>query len=195
MSHTITIDTKQKIYEIACGQQGYFTTKQAEEAGFSRKHHSYHVKVGNWIHEMRGLYRLPHFPQNDEDAQLVLWYLWSRDRNENPQGVFSHDTALRIYELSDLMPSKIHMTVPPKFRRFNKIPNILILHKANLSKIDMRFMRGFAVTTPTRTILDLMESGHIEKSFIQQAFNEALKRGMLLPKDEDKIKEIITNEK
>ena len=185
---------KDKLYEYASLQQGLFTTKQAEDASYRRSHHSYHTKAGNWIREMRGLYRLPHFPQNDEDAQLVLWYLWSRDQNEIPQGVYSHDTALRIYELSDIMPKKLHMTVPKKFHRFNNTPDILTLHKAELSSSDIRLMRGFAVTTPTRTILDLIQSKHLDISLVKQAFNEALKKGMLPPEKEEKIREAF-NEK
>lgn len=190
-----TTTAKKNLYKVAHQQQGYFTAKQAKKAGYSQKHHSYHVQFKNWIREMRGIFRLPYFPQDDEDAQLVLWYLWSRDRNEKPQGVYSHETALRIYDLSDFMPSRLHMSVPWDFRRFNPIPKILVLHKAHLKKSDIRSIRGFAVTTPTRTILDLMETKRIEHSQIKQIFQEALKRGMLPPKEEKKIKKVIHNER
>ena len=182
---------KKNLYKIAHQQQGYFTAKQAKKAGYSQKHHSYHVQFKNWIREMRGIFKLPYFPQDDEDAQLVLWYLWSRDRNEKPQGVYSRETALRIYDLSDFMPSRLHMSVPVTFRRFNPIPKILVLHKANLKKRDIRSIRGFTVTTPTRTILDLIESKRIERSQIKQIFRSALKKGMLPPKEEKKIKKVI----
>ena len=186
---------KKNLYKIACQQQGYFTVKQAKKAGYSQKHHSYHVQCENWIREIRGIYRLPYFPQNDEDAQLILWYLWSRDRNEKPQGVYSYETALRIYDVSDLMPSKLHMSVPATFRRFNPIPKILVLHKADLKKHDTSHIRGFAVTTPSRTILDLIESKRIEKNQIKKIFHETLKKGMLSPKDEKKIKKVMNDEK
>jgi len=42
----------------------------------------------------------------------MLWYLWSQNRQEIPKGVYSHNTALSLHELSDLMPSKLHMTAP-----------------------------------------------------------------------------------
>ena len=64
--------SKKNLYKIACQQQGYFTAKQAKQAGYSQKHHSYHVRFENWVREIRGIYRLPYFPQDDEDAQLVL---------------------------------------------------------------------------------------------------------------------------
>jgi hypothetical protein len=69
------------------------------------------VQVGNWIREHRGIYRLALFPMADR-PDLVLWALWSRNRAEETEGVYSHQTALSLYELSDLNPSKVHMTVP-----------------------------------------------------------------------------------
>ena len=93
------------------------------------------------------------------------------------------------------MPSQLHMSVPWTFRRFNPIPKILVLHKANLKKRDISSIRGFAITTPTRTILDLIESKRIEHSQVKQIFQEALKRGMFPPKEEKKIKKVINNER
>src|ERR1700722_18108098 len=103
-----------QLYEIAQSQQGFFTTKQAIRAGISEKTHSYHVNVGNWIREHRGIYRLADFP-NSERPDLLLLYFWSLDRQEHLDGIYSHDTALSLHELSDIMPSKLHMTVPREF--------------------------------------------------------------------------------
>ena len=183
------LSARENLYRCVVGQQGMFTTKQAEEAGYKRNNHPYHVRKGNWIREMRGIYRLPMFPQDDEDAQLVLWYLWARNRDERPQGVYSHDTALRIYDLSDLMPAKLHMTVSKKFRRFNSIPDILVLWRGSLNESDIRIMRGFAVTTPLKTLLDLAIAKHLEEALIWQAVKEAAERGLISSNDEKKIRD------
>ena len=124
-------EAARRLYEIAQSQQGFFTTKQATRAGFAEKTHAYHVKVGNWIREHRGIYRLADFP-TAERPDLMLWYLWSQNRQEVPEGTYSHDTALSLHELSDIMPSKLHMTVPKHFRRNSRIPEVLILHRADL---------------------------------------------------------------
>ena len=183
------LSAKENLYRCVVGQQGIFTTKQAEEAGYKRNNHPYHVRKGNWIREMRGIYRLLMFPQDDEDAQLVLWYLWARNRDERPQGVYSHDTALRIYDLSDLMPAKLHMTVSKKFRRFNSIPDILVLWRGSLNESDIRIMRGFAVTTPLKTLLDVAIAKHLEEALIWQAVKEAAERGLISSNDEKKIRD------
>src|SRR5215472_11962589 len=109
-------EASRRLFEIAEQQQGFFTTKQAKAAGFAENTHPYHVQVGNWICEHRGIYRLALFPVTDR-PDLVLWALWSRNRDEEIEGVYSHHTALSLYDLSDLNPAKLHMTVPTDFRR------------------------------------------------------------------------------
>ena len=157
-----------QLYEIAQSQQGFFTTKQAIRAGFSEKTHSYHVNAGNWIREHRGIYRFADFP-TPERPDLMLWYLWSQDRQEHPEGTYSHDTALSLHELSDLMPSKLHMTVPREFRRNSKIPQILVLHPANLDPSEVQEVLGVRVTRPLRTIMDLLRSGHVDRSQLKRS--------------------------
>lgn len=177
------------LFEIVESQQGYFTTKQAIKAGYADNTHSFHVKSGNWIREERGIYHLKKFPQT-ERPDLVLWSLWSRDRNEKNQGVYSHQTALSIHELSDIMPSKLHMTIPVQFRKNKKIPGILILHKGNLKESDIVLMQGFQVTTPLRTIMDLVVEGTLAEDFLVQAVREAFKKGLIM---RSKLKNTLEN--
>jgi predicted transcriptional regulator of viral defense system len=167
-----------RLFEFAEQQQGFFTTKQAKAAGFAENTHPYHVHVGNWIREHRGIYRLALFPTADR-PDLVLWALWSRNRNEEIEGVYSHQTALRLYDLSDLNPAKLHMTVPTSFRRSSDIPGILVLHYADLPETDVQTAQGFKFTRPLRTILDLIDSGTVERNFIRQAIRQAVGRGLI----------------
>src|SRR5437660_10287472 len=104
-------EASRRLFEVAEQQQGFFTTKQAKAAGFAENTHPYHVQVGNWIREHRGIYRLTLFPTTDR-PELVLWALWSRNRNEEVEGVYSHHTALSRYDRLDLSPPKLRMTVP-----------------------------------------------------------------------------------
>lgn len=171
-------EASRRLFEIAEQQQGFFTTKQAKAAGFAENTHPYHVQVGNWIREYRGIYRLALFPATDR-PDLVLWALWSRNRNEKVEGVYSHQTALSLYELSDLNPAKLHMTVPTGFRRNSDIPGILVLHYADLPESDVQAAQGFKFTRPLRTILDLIEAGTVERNFIRQALRQAIDRGLI----------------
>ena len=171
-------EAARRLFEFAEQQQGFFTAKQAKAAGFAENTHPYHVQAGNWIREYRGIYRLVLFPAADR-PDLVLWALWSRNRNEDVEGVYSHQTALSLYELSDLNPAKLHMTVPTDFRRNSEIPGILVLHYADLPDGDVQTAQGFKFTRPLRTILDLIEAGTVEQRFIRQALRQAVDRGLI----------------
>lgn len=171
-------EAAKRLYEIAEGQQGFFTTKQAKAAGFAENTHPYHIQVGNWIREHRGIYRLASFPRG-ERPDLMLWSLWSRNRGEDAQGVYSHQTALSLYDLSDVMPTKLHMTVPKSFRRNSEIPRVLVLHFAHLPQSDIGVAHGVRATKPMRTILDLLEGGEVPPATLQQALREGLRRGLI----------------
>jgi predicted transcriptional regulator of viral defense system len=164
------------LFEIVEEQQGYFTTKQAAEAGYRLGSQAHHVKAGNWLRVERGIYRLARFPRSMEE-QYVIYSLWSRNRAGDPVGVYSHETALSIHDLSDANPSKLHMTVAPNFRRTASTPKVLVLHHAGLAEGDIERRQGFAVTRPIRTVTDIVTLGHQE--FAEQALRDGTRRGLI----------------
>lgn len=93
--------------------------------------------------------------------------------------MYSHDTALSLYDLSDLNPAKLHMTVPTVFRRNSDIPGILVLHYADLLETDVQTAQGFKFTRLLRTMLDLIDSGTVERNFIRRAIRQAVDRGLI----------------
>jgi predicted transcriptional regulator of viral defense system len=183
-----TNNSESALFEIASAQGGYFTALQAKHTGFSEKNHLYHVRAGNWIREWRGIYRLVRFPLQD-DAQYSLWGIWSLNRRGMLQGVFSHETALSLFELSDLQPEKLHMTVPRGYRRHSEIPKILILHHATIDPSECEERRGYRVTKPFRTITDIVRAQGVSPEFIKQAVNQALNKGYLTHAQYRKLKD------
>lgn len=170
-----------RLHDIAADQNGYFTTKQAIAAGYADNTHSFHVKSQNWVREHRGIYRLAKYPLG-EHPDMVLWYLWSRDRKEEPQGTYSHETALSFYDLSDVNPSKLHMTVPPAFRRSSPTPRILVLHRGIVHPDDMDSVQGFRVTRPLKAIADLLTDRSVQLDHMGQAVKQAFQRGLITPR-------------
>jgi predicted transcriptional regulator of viral defense system len=170
------------LFAVAEGQQGYFTSKQATNAGYQLGSQAHHVKSGNWTRVERGIYRLTRFPQSPEE-QLVIYALWSRNREGRPEGVYSHQTALSIHELSDVNPAKLHMTVPTAFRRTAKTPNVLVLHRSNLDQKDIELRQGFAVTRPLRTIADLAVAESTARDLVQQALMEGRRSGVITARE------------
>ena len=167
-----------RLYAIAEGQQGYFTAKQAVSCGYITQNHRHHIRSGAWIRECRGVYRLARFPASGE-GQYVLWALWSRSRADVPLGVFSHQTALSIHELSDVMPARIHMIVPPGFRRNAALPKVLCLHRADLAANDSEPRQGYRVVRALRAIVDLAREGSESRDHLRQALQQATARGLI----------------
>lgn len=167
-----------KLYLIAERQQGFFTAAQAVACGYPTSGHVYHLKVGTWRREYRGIYRLVRFPMSD-DAQYVLWALWSRNRLGVPQGVYSHQTALALFELSDLMPKRLHITVPPDFRRSAPIPEVLVLHRGRFAPDECEERRGYRVTRPLRAVADLLADASVSKEYLRQALEQSLESGLI----------------
>lgn len=167
-----------RLYEVAEAQQGYFTAGQAVACGYPTSSHVYHRKTGTWLREQRGLYRLARFPLSD-DAQYVLWTLWSRNRQGVPQGVYSHQTALALAELSDLMPRRLHMTVPLGFRRNTPTPDVLLLHKGVFAPDEIEERHGYRVTRPLKAVVDLLADSSASLDHLRQALKQGLKTGVI----------------
>jgi len=170
--------SRKRLYDIVVTQQGYFTTVQAHAAGYDSALCAYHVHRGDWQREARGIYRLTDYPPTDR-PDLVLFRLCSRDRSGLPQGTYSHTTALSVYDLSDVNPSKLHMMVPPTFRRREPVPGILSIHHGLLIESDVEQMEGYSVTHPLRTLRDLADCRMLSDDLLLEAAVQAVHRGLV----------------
>jgi predicted transcriptional regulator of viral defense system len=169
---------EQDLYEIASLQQGYFTARQAKKAGYSDSRFAYHIKQGKWIREGRGIYRLANYPVGDR-PDLVYWSLWSCNRAGIVQGLFSHQTALAIHDLSDVMPAQYHLTVPRGFRRYHKPPANLVLHFANTREDELWEFEGYKVTNPEKTVEDVLLDDGISEEIAIQAILDGIQKGVI----------------
>ncbi len=163
---------------IAQDQQGYFTTRQAIESGYADNTHPYHVRAGNWARVCRGIYRLAHLP-SPEDGEMMAWLLWSRGRDEKPVATLSHQTALSLFELGDFNPAKIHMIVPPPFRRNSRPPKAVVLHRARLAPAELTRLRGLTVCRPLRALCDVASANPDAIGDLRPVALEARRRGLI----------------
>jgi hypothetical protein len=145
---------EQRLRLVADAQAGYFTATQASSAGYADSVHGYHVANGDWERPVRGVYRLSDVPL-PAWPELPIWSLWTRGRDGEPQGVYSHETAMVIHGLRERRDGPLHMTVPRTFRKNCEIPALLTLHKADLAEDEIEQRAGFTVTTLRRTLADM----------------------------------------
>ncbi|HEX5661211.1 MAG TPA: type IV toxin-antitoxin system AbiEi family antitoxin domain-containing protein, partial [Polyangiales bacterium] len=166
------------LYRVAEPQSGFFTTEQAEQAGYSRRLLTHHVGRRRFERRARGVYRLVHFPQVTDAEDLVVHWLWSER-----EGVYSHATALQLHQLSDAMPERATMTLPTSWsKRRLLVPADLRLRFADLAPVDSIMARGVPATTPARTVIDCALA-FVEPHLVGQAVREGLERGLFVEAD------------
>jgi len=157
-------------------QGGYVTARQAAAARFTASHLSYHVHAGNLERIGHGLYRLPEVPPSPYD-RIIRLVLATRGRDDRPRGIVGHATALSLHELSDVLPAKVHLVVPPGWRQ--QAPAGCVFHPGRLGKADTEDWEGFRVTTPLRTLIDVAREGRLSHEQIEAAVRDALRLGLV----------------
>lgn len=162
-----------RLFEVAAAQDGLFTTQQAAEAGYSPQLIVHHLHAGRMVRVRRGVYRLVHFPAGDHEDLTVIW-LWS-----GMQGVFSHQTALALHDLSDTLPSQLHLTLPAAWQqRRLRVPDGVILHFGDVPEGDRRWFGPVPATAPLRTLEDCAAE-HLPPELLRAAARDALGRGLV----------------
>ncbi len=156
-----------RLYEFAEEQAGYFTAAQAHQAGYSWERLTNSVKSGKFLRIAAGVYRLSQFPHHPHED---LFYTWL---STGPNSVISHESALAYYDLSDVLPSEIHVIVP---RTASRRRENIHLHTNRLAPDEVITRGGLRVTTMARTIADVASSGLAEE-LVRQAIQEALRQG------------------
>ena len=161
------------LFDVASSQEGLFTTAQAGDAGYSPQLLQKHLRAGRIQRIRRGVYRLVHFPPGEHEDLAAVW-LWSERA-----GVFSHDTALSLHDLSDILPSRLHLTVPASWRsRRLRVPRGVVLHYADVPKDERAWVGPVPVTEPRRTLADCVAAS-VPPDLVQQAMEQATARGLL----------------
>jgi predicted transcriptional regulator of viral defense system len=161
------------LFEVASEQGGYFTAEQALACGFSRALLAHHVKSGRFIRVRRGLYRFREYPSSPREHVLAAWLAVGKDT-----AVVSHESALDLLNLSDVIPDAVHLTVPRTRRNLPSLPGAKIHTTSRaLESEDLVVRDGMAVTSATRSILDAAEAG-MAPDQIEAAVRQALDRGL-----------------
>ncbi|MCC6463719.1 MAG: type IV toxin-antitoxin system AbiEi family antitoxin domain-containing protein [Planctomycetes bacterium] len=156
-----------RLYETAAACGGYFSTRQAAESGYSVQLLKKHVGAGRLRRARRGIYRVVHFPAGEHEDLIEIW-LWS-----GLAGVFSHETALALQDLSDALPGRIHLTLPASWqRRRLRVPRGVVLHFADVARADQTWVDAIPVTGPRRTIADCIVAD-VQPDLVRQALQQA----------------------
>lgn len=170
--HRIAPD-HQCLFEVVAGQHGYFTAPQARACGFGWDLLTHHARRGRFIRVRRGLYRLRDYPSSPREEVVAAWLAVGKD-----SAVISHDSALDLLDLSDVIPDAVHLSVPRSRRHLPKLPGVTIHTTTRpLRPADIVVRDGLRLTSSARTILDAAEAGTAPEQ-IEMAALQALGRGL-----------------
>lgn len=173
------------LFETGSAQEGYFTTRQAAEAGYSSQLLLKHIRSGRVTRTRRGIYRLVHFPAGEHE-ELVVYWLWS-DR----AGVVSHQTALSLHGLSDVLPVQVHLTLPLAWRRRRvKVPDGVVLHHADVPAGDRTWFGPVPTTSPRRTLNDCAQE-NLPPDLLRHAAQQAVRRGLVTTAEIGNVEEAL----
>jgi len=161
------------LFDVATEQQGYFTTDQAHACGFAWRSLHHHVQHGRFLHVRRGLYRLRDFPPSSNEEVMAAWLAAGRE-----DAAISHESALDLLDLADVIPTSVQVTVP-RSRRGLAPPSGTTIHTTvhPLSPDEVTMRGGIRITAAARTIVDVAEAG-IGPEQVELAVASALERGI-----------------
>lgn len=161
------------LFDTAAVQAGYVTTRQAADAGYSPQLLQKHLRAGRLTRPMRGIYRLVHFPAGEHEDLVTAW-LWSEQK-----AVVSHQTALSLHGLSDVLPSQLHLTQPEAWRKRRfRTPKGVTLHHATVKPAERTWFGPVPATGVARTLSDCAKAG-LSPEQLRDAAQQALHRGLL----------------
>jgi len=164
----------ERLREAAQDQYGFVTTAQALDAGVSPASLSMMVRRGRLGKASRGVYRVPQSPATQYDAfmKAVLWTGF-------PEACLSHDSALDAWEVSDILPDQIHVTVAARRRIVREVPRGYVIHREDLSPDQVTWWQGIPTVTPEMAIRQCLEFG-VPTYLIRQAIERSARSGVVL---------------
>ena len=157
-----------KAYE----QHGYFRVRQAREHRVSSQLLSHYVRQGRFERVRRGLYRLRGFPGGEHDEMREKWMAVGVDK-----AVLSHQSALALLDLTDVIPDVVHLLVPRRHRGLRRPPGTVIHTRPDADEVGTVWREGLPLTAPAQTLIDVVDE--VQPEQMEMAVRQALDRGLL----------------
>jgi predicted transcriptional regulator of viral defense system len=142
-----------RLVERAAQHHGYVTTRDARDLDIDPTQLRLMAARGRLERTGRGVYRVPILPRGQHD-DLAAALAWSLGR-----GVVSHESALALHGLTDVNPSRIHLTVPRDNYPRAAGGEPYRMHRRELATSDITQVDTLPVTTVARTITDCLATG------------------------------------
>ncbi len=154
---------------IAQAQWALFTQKQALAAGYSLRQIQHRRETGQWDQVHAGVYRVSGAPESWEQRLLAA------SLAAGPGAVASHRAAARLWGFAEAGCQVVELCVPPG--RMHRLEGVVVHRSTDLVPFHVTRRDRMAVTTPSRTLLDLGAVGPVW--FVERALDLALSRRLV----------------
>jgi predicted transcriptional regulator of viral defense system len=164
-----------RLREVALDQHGYVTTAQAAGVGVPATELSKMVARGRLDRVAHGVYLVPQVPATQYDPYMLA-VLWTGA----PEACLSHETALQAWEISDVNPDRIHVTVGKRRRIERRGGEGYVLHHQDLEPAEVTWWQQIPVTDVPTAIGQCITWG-TPTYLVKQALERAGRTSLLLP--------------
>jgi hypothetical protein len=181
------MNTLKALFKLAESQDGYFSVKQANDAGISRQALHYQKREDQLRSVCRGIYHIVGLPVSPNEELIAVWL------SSDQMAVISHETALSLHQLSDALPSRASIILPTAWKKRRLfLPFNPIVYYGEVPQQEQEWLGCLPVTKPLRTISDCQAAGTPE-NLLSQARVQARTRGLIktpsMPFQKEPLKE------
>lgn len=164
----------EEIIKMAQENNGTVTTAMVVAAGFSRGNIKYLVDKGMIEKSVRGVYVLPEV-WDDEIFNF---------QNRFKRGIYSHETALFLWGLTDRTPNRYHMTFPvnynltkPKQENIRCVQCKKVLYDLGITEVTTPGGNTVRAYNVERTLCDILRPhSHVDIQVVTEAFKHYITR-------------------
>lgn len=174
--------TRDRLLEEAFDRHGFITRANALSEGHSPNALRLLVARGALVKVAHGVYRMPVVPSTEYD-NLHLAVLWTGVE----EAALSHETALSLYELSDVNPDRIHVTVPKRQRIRRSGAQGLQIHHQDLEPPQIGWFEQIPTVKPATAIAQCIDAG-TPTYLLRQALDSARKSGRIATTEDDRLR-------
>jgi hypothetical protein len=140
------------------------------------------VARGELERVIHGVYATPSATGDEVSEKRAVWLSLdparlAHDRlaDSPPTGVISHASAAAMHGIGDILEPQVEVTLPARYRARR---DELRAHRGVLRPDEVTIVDGLPVTTPARTVADLLRDGH-DRDHVASVVADALERGLV----------------
>ena len=173
----------ENLREVALNQHGFVTSAQAIDAGVTKSTLSKLVSRGRLERAAHGIYRVPQVPFT-QYGPLMLAVLWTGV----PEAALSHETALDLYEVSDINPTQIFVTVAKSRRIRRQGQEKYQLYYQDLLPSQISWRELIPTVTLATAVEQCIDTG-VPTYLLRQAIENGSRQGLIPPSKIDDLQQ------